>query len=348
MKYPLTIHILKMIYIRMKISFLLLLLCSITSHAQTIQQVPDSVVHVKARWCKGDTMRYQYEQAQFRINRHDTLCTEYTRQEMTFVVCDSTNKGFLIEYVPTLLESRLPSDTSQQAVRTHIIRQLHQQHVLFKTDRTGAVQHIENWRQLKDTLQTCLGQLLDDTYNQGAGNLMPRKRIEALLCMEFATEENLRNSLEELELLFGLHGIMSPIGQQTLHETAEYPTEGHITASYGPYGKQGFTDDYSLFIQSHTKVPADEAKGMADQMMDIVMADNLIGKVNHLIGGSKDDLDIANNEEYHYFFNGWPSMIMRQQNIHYGSVQSIKMKRVEWTRRTWAEQPTYGRKDKNM
>lgn len=335
-----TIIIMRMLYL------LLWMLCTLTAHAQT--QTPDSLVSVRARWCKGDTMRYQYEQAQFQISHRDTLCTDYSCQTMTFVVCDSTDRGFLLEYVPELTESKSPADTARQALRSQIVGELNRLHVRFRTDRNGTVEHIDNWRQLRDSLQACLGRTLDQTYDAGAGALMPRNRLEALLRMEFATEENLRNSLEELDLLFGLHGIAAPVGQQALHPSADYPTEGTITASYGPYGRQGYARDYSLLIQSRTQVPATEAKGMADQLMDIVMADDLIGRVNHLLGGSNDDLLLNNTEEYHYFFNGWPCMVMRQQNITYGTAKTIKMKRVEWTRRSWTEPSTSLQQEKNM
>ena len=326
----------------------LLLFCTLTTCAQTVLQTSDSLIHITAQWCKGDTMCYQYEQAQFRINRHDTLCTDYSCQELSFVVCDSTERGFVLEYLPTLKEAKMPSDTTQQAIRAHIIDQLHQQRVRLQTDRLGAVQHIDNWRELRDALQASVTQTLDETYAAGAANLIPRNRMEALLRMEFATEENLRNSIEELDLLFGFHGFTAPIGQQTVKETKDFPTEGNITASYGPYGAHGFDRDYSLLIQTHTQVPAEEAKGIADQLMDIVMADNLIGRVNHLLDKGNDDLWLTNTEEYHYFFNGWPCMILRQQTIRYGKDQNLKMKRVEWTRRTWAEQPAGNHKGKDM
>ena len=335
-----TIIIMRMLYL------LLWMLCTLTAHAQT--QTPDSLVSVRARWCKGDTMRYQYEQAQFQVSHRDTLCTDYSCQTMTFVVCDSTDRGYLLEYVPELTASKSPADTARQALHSQFVGELNRLHVRFRTDRNGTVEHIDNWRQLRDSLQACLGRTLDQTYDAGAGALMPRNRLEALLRMEFATEENLRNSLEELDLLFGLHGIAAPVGQQALHPSADYPTEGTITASYGPYGRQGYARDYSLLIQSRTQVPAAEAKGMADQMMDIVMADDLIGRVNHLLGGSNDDLLLNNTEEYHYFFNGWPCMVMRQQNITYGTAKTIKMKRVEWTRRSWTEPSTSLQQEKNM
>ena len=222
-----TIIIMRMLYP------LLWMLCTLTAHAQT--QTPDSLVSVRARWCKGDTMRYQYEQAQFQISHRDTLCTDYSCQTMTFVVCDSTDRGYLLEYVPELTASKSPADTARQALRSQFVSELNRLHVRFRTDRNGTVEHIDNWRQLRDSLQACLGRTLDQTYDAGAGALMPRNRLEALLRMEFATEENLRNSLEELDLLFGLHGIAAPVGQQALHPTADYPTEGTITASYGPY-----------------------------------------------------------------------------------------------------------------
>ena len=224
-----TIIIMRMLYL------LLWMLCTLTAHAQT--QTPDSLVSVRARWCKGDTMRYQYEQAQFQISHRDTLCTDYSCQTMTFVVCDSTDRGYLLEYVPELTASKSPADTARQALRSQFVSELNRLHVRFRTDRNGTVEHIDNWRQLRDSLQACLGRTLDQTYDAGAGALMPRNRLEALLRMEFATEENLRNSLEELDLLFGLHGIAAPVGQQALHPTADYPTEGTITASYGPYGR---------------------------------------------------------------------------------------------------------------
>ena len=41
-------------------------------------------------------------------------------------------------------------------------------------------------------------------------------------------------------------------------------------------------------------------------------------------------------------------MVMRQQNITYGAAKTIKMKRVEWTRRSWTEPSADLQQEKNM
>ena len=45
-------------------------------------------------------------------------------------------------------------------------------------------------------------------------SIMPRKQLEKILQLRFSTEEGVRESYEELEELFGLHGSTFDIGDQ--------------------------------------------------------------------------------------------------------------------------------------
>lgn len=304
----------------------------------------DSVVNVIAYFCKGDTMKYTYTDAVYRIADGDTATSSYYSRDCMIVVTDSTSKGYKMEMTP--LQITLANDSSAEATRTQmnlaILKAFEGVKIKFRTDEWGDVQGIENWREVKDLCLKGLKKVFDEMYQKASGldSFMPRKRLEKFMKQALSSEEDVRQCVEEIPLLFGCHGSQFKVGTTALTDTTGlFPIQRRAWVAYADE-EDGLGNDYSISMSSITSVPPKEAAQLMGVVLAGLLSDEAVDKADEMFTDSlssyfSDSLKVDVWEDYHFFANGWPSRMQQMKSSGFSKQKKVECKSIDWYYRSW-------------
>ena len=218
------------------------------------QEEPEDEIAVVGYFCKNDTMTYRQTHNKYKIQGNDTTVSESYMEEFMIVVTDSTSDGYKMKYIP--LSFTLHDADTVTSLMTNAMSQLMQSVVCeFTTDELGLLKSITNWREIRDQLKKGVKVTCDTLYSTipDLDSIMPRKSLENILLLHFSTEEGIRNSYEELENLFGLHGSTFDLGDKEV-DTEEQGYPQHISARIGyttiEDEEDDFDGDYAISTRS--------------------------------------------------------------------------------------------------
>ena len=286
--------------------------------------------------CKNyDTMTFRNHQLKQKIINNDTTLTYDIAEEFMIVVTDSTSKGYRMEYIPLNYKCGMESDSLINGVAAELWEMTKDVHCIFTTDELGQVQHIENWREIRDLMKKAVPLAVDRFYKMKPG-----------ADMEFSTENKIREAYDELDLLFCVHGKAFDIGQKEFDDVENgYPQ--HIIAKVGYTEQEEDGDiegDYAVMTKSVTTIPAEDALELginsASLLLKENMADSLHNKRSELIDSMKtvmkdQDVSVTQNEYYGFFYNGWPKLCYTEKIVNFGLAKNIELNLIEWTSRHW-------------
>ena len=199
-------------------TLLLAILASMTVWSQNLvleQEEADDAIAVVGYFCKNDTMTYRQTHIKYKIEGNDTTVSKSYEEDFMIVVTDSTSDGYKMKCIP-LSFTLHDADTVTNLI-TNATSQLMQSVVCeFTTDEYGSLKSITNWREIRNQLKKGVKVICDTLYSTvpGLDSIMPRKSLENVMLLNFSTEEDIRDSYEELESLFGLHGSMLDLGDE--------------------------------------------------------------------------------------------------------------------------------------
>lgn len=330
--------------------FFAMLFAVLTVNAQsmTLEQEADTTINVVGYFCKNDTMTFRNHQLKQKIINNDTTLTYDIAEEFMIVVTDSTSKGYRMEYIPLNYKCGMESDSLINGVAAELWEMTKDVHCIFTTDELGQVQHIENWREIRDLMKKAVPLAVDRFYKMkpGADSIISRPQYENMLLMEFSTENKIREAYDELDLLFCVHGKAFDIGQKEFDDVENgYPQ--HIIAKVGYTEQEEDGDiegDYAVMTKSVTTIPAEDALELginsASLLLKENMADSLHNKRSELIDSMKtvmkdQDVSVTQNEYYGFFYNGWPKLCYTEKIVNFGLAKNIELNLIEWTSRHW-------------
>lgn len=333
---------------------LLTLFCALTAITvqtqatalQDISQEEDSMLNIVAYFCKGDTMAYTKRMAKLQVIRNDTTVKSDMQTDFMIVVLDSMYNGYRMEFIPTGFSFNLEAKEKSDRVLTEKLWEITKDtHAIFTTDEMGTVQNIENWKEIRDVVRKGIDIVLNSYYSEipALDSVMPRKRTESLLLLQFSTEDGIRNSYDELTSLFGLHGTAFKIGNiNTQYSSHSYPS--HTIAETGYTVKEDESDidgDYAIRSNSITVIPstdiADIAGNILNSFSDSSIGNKLTEVMRDTLSTVTNDSTIINNFEYYgYFFNGWPKHIYTEKTTDVsGIARIININDIRWTYRSF-------------
>ena len=311
------------------------------------QEEADDAIAVVGYFCKNDTMTYRQTHNKYKIQGSDTTISESYEEEFMIVVTDSTSDGYKMKYVP--LSFTLHDADTVTTIMTNAMSQLMQSVVCeFTTDELGLLKSITNWREIRDQLRKGVKVTCDTLYGTipELDSIMPRKSLENILLLQFSTEKGIRESYEELNDLFGLHGSVFDIGDKEVDsEENGYPQ--HIQASIGyttiEDEENDFDGDYAIVSQTTTMIPAEDAMDYGMGSMSMMLSDMIIDSVNTVRDMIVDSIKTAMpqgiemkvGEYYGYFVNGWPKECYYSRSIDLGISKDVETRSIEWTSRHW-------------
>lgn len=323
------------------------LLACLMSYGQVQQlNIKEDVedVNIIGYFCKNDTMTYNYRSLKMDIQGNDTVVKYDLEEEYMLTVIDSTADGY------TMLLKTLSCDvrTVQPPLTVKIANKLKDMTmdipVIFKTDEFGSVQTIVNWREIRDVTKKGIKMMFDEAYKNDASldTILPRRQFESALVTQFSTENNIRESYDELELLFGLHGkaIKNGISEEDGVENG-FPQHFTINAFYTPEEDDGDMEgDYAVLGKTVTKIPAKDAIELGISALGTIVGDKVQDKMEEindtvLKDFADGDIEIINEEQYYNSFNGWPKECMKSKIVNWRDYKKIETNIIVWTSRSW-------------
>ena len=333
---------------------ILLSLCVLLSYVLSLQaQVThleesqeDSVINVIAYFCKGDTMKYTYTDAVYKIHEKDTTTASFYTRDCQVVVTDSTSKGYKMEFTP--LDIKLGEDSTSVTFETKmniaILKAFSNIKIKFHTDEFGTIEAIDNWREVRDLLLKGVKLAFDEFYKDNAGidSFMPRKRIESLLALKLNKESSVRECIEELPLLFDCHGKQFKLGSTTTSDTTSslYPSQIKMLATYMD-DEEGTEGDYQISCSSTTAIPPKDTAELTAAIFQNLFSGELAEKGESFIKDSlatylkNDTMKVELLEKYYLFNNGWPASMLNMKSSGTSFQKKIECKSIEWYYRSW-------------
>ncbi len=333
------------------IAVLLLAMLKVNAQNTTLEQKSDTIINVVGYFCKNDTMTFKKHHLKQRIEGNDSTLTYDLVDEFMIVVTDSTSSGYRMELIPISYKQSVGGNTIMNRLFNELWEIKKDVHCIFTTDIFGKVQHIENWREIRDLMKKAIPRIIDGLYNikPVLDSIVSRPQLENMMLIDLSTEENIRETYDELDLLFGAHGKSLNIGQKEFDDVNNgYPQ--HIIAKVGYTEQEEEGDiegDYAIITKSVTTIPTEEAMEMGmmginstSLIMKDNMADNLNKKRSDMVDIMKNilngqDITVTQNEYYGFSYNGWPKLCYTEKIIDIGVSKEIEMNLIEWTSRHW-------------
>ena len=311
------------------------------------QEEPEDVIEVVGYFFKNDTITYRQTHNKYKIQENDTTVSESYVEEFMIVVTDSTSDGYKMKYVPlsfTLLDADTVSD-----LMTNAMSRLMQSVVCeFTTDEFGSIKSITNWREIRDQLKKGVKVTCDTLYATipDLDSIMPRKSLENILLLNFSTEEGIRDSYEELESLFGLHGsTFDLVDKEVDTEKQGYPQHISVRIGYTAIEDEenDYDGDYAISTQSTTTIPVEDLMDLGLGALSMIVSDMANDSIEAIRNQIVDSLKIAKpngaeiivKEYYGFFMNGWPKEYYFEKAVDLGFGQNIETRYIEWISRNW-------------
>ncbi len=305
----------------------------------------DSTISVIGYFCKNDTMEYQRTQGKYKISGNDTIDTGSFTERFRVAVTDSTSEGYKMEI--TLLSSEIEGETNDFVIKTSqmLANELRNIPCRFTTDELGRVQHIENWREIRDVLKRSFTSVFDSLYSSmpGLDSIMPRKQMESLILLGCSTEDGIKDYYDELEMLFGMHGLEVTMEPDESDATSDsgFPMHISLMSFYSPkedeYDEEG---DYVIQAKTVTKMPIEDMTDLLSGTFGMFFSgeksDSLSKYVALAMKESDGGITTTNREQYCYYYNGWPKISHKITEVNIGDIaKRIEYDLIEWYSRRW-------------
>ena len=327
--------------------FLTILTMTVNAQVTTLQknEKEDSTIAVIGYFCKNDTMEYQRIQGKMKIVDNDTTQRGDVLEKFMVVVTDSTADGYKMEIIPISCEIEGEDNDYQTRMASLLWDEVKNLRCRFSTDELGKVLHIDNWREIRDVLKKSYAKVFDNLYSSmpGLDSVMPRKQLENLILLGCATEDGIKGQYDELDMLFGLHGsevTMKPVESDDVSESG-FPTHSYIESFYpAPEDEYDLEGDYVVQARTETQLSGDDVQDLVGSTLGMIFSGELSDSVkkytDEALSGNKQGMTTINQEQYCYFFNGWPKLMKKIVEINLaGLVKRIEYDAIEWTRRRW-------------
>ena len=327
-------------------SHLLFFCGSINAQSTALEQGSDTIISVVGYFCKNDTMTFRKQYLKQKIEGNDTTLINNHVEEFMIVVTDSTSKGYRMEYIPISYEHGVEGDTITSRVMDEIWEATKDLHCIFATDEFGQLQHIENWREIRDVMKKTIPQVLEN-YKTSNNSIVSRQRLESMMLVNYSSEDKVKEAYDELSMLFGVHGHSYYIGQKEGDNINQgFPQHVIVKIGYTEKEKKGDMDgDYAIMINSLTTIPIEDAMEIGINSIAPVLKDNVADDLNirrhESFGVSKDGLEdqiftVTENVYFGIFYNGWPKLCYKEVYTGTDSAKNVEMKLIEWTSRHWS------------
>ena len=305
------------------------------------QENKDSTINVIAFFCKNDTLSYQFQDLKAKVKDNDTIVEHQMLSTFQLIVRDSTATSYEIECIPLETKVNFGKDTLMTNIMQSLMETMGDISTIITTDEYGRIEHIKNWKEIKDFSRKAIKSFLDSLYScrPQLNEALPRARFESQMTLQFADEKAYIENSADLKLLFSLHGNSFAIGKTESDDTDAHgwPEQTTVVCGYDKSSEEyGFEDDYFISGRTVTTIPKEDLKETIGNYINLTLSDEYAGKVNDEIKKQElEDATVTDVEQYSYFYNGWPSEMEHLKQIEIMGTKIIDYKNAIWTSRVW-------------
>ena len=315
------------------------------------QEEDNDFIAVVGYFSKNDTMTYTKTYTKYKIMRGDTTESSTTREEFMIVVTDSTSNGYKMKYIPmgySLSDEDTDGDNQGKLVEETLMKAVGSIVCEFSTDELGQVVRIDNWREIRDKVKKGVKLMCDTLYRlePGIDSIMPRKQLENLMQLRFATEEGVRESYDDLNSLFGLHGNVFDEDEKEIDSDEEgYPMHIVARAGYTPVEDEenDYEGDYAIATLTSTIMPVEDLMDIGFGALSLLMSDMVSDSldvmrdviIDSLQIAAPQGVDIQENAYFGYFMNGWPKEYYYEKIVDLGLGKKVQTTSIVWSSRNW-------------
>ena len=326
--------------------FINMMIVGISAHAQGItlqnQEEEDSTIAVIGYFCKDDSMTFRRVQGKEKIIGNDTTIMNEITEEFMVVVTDSTSAGYKMELIPLSCKVEGQTNDQQTLMASLLWNDIKDLRCRFTTDEYGTVQHIENWREIRDVLKKSYATVLDSVYavTPALDSVMPLNQFKNLLLLGCSSEDGIKEQYDELEQLFGYHGLeftMEPVESDDVSDMG-YPTHSKIESFYSTKKDEyDFDGDFVIRNNTVTTLSAEDTKDLLTTTFSVLFTGEVRDSVNkYTENAMKEGMTVTNIKQSCYFYNGWPKLLQSLTEINIGNMaKRIEYDTIEWTTRRW-------------
>lgn len=331
---------------------------TVVPHASLdVDAATDSMVQVVAYFNRLDTTEYYYESGKLKIDGSDTTLVRSIGVNFRIVVLDSTDRGYRIEYCPLSVDFAGDSEKSAgfEEVLKVFSKSMVGKKIHARLSPLGELQHIENWKELRDSYKKLTTSVIDSVYKDipGLDSIVSRKQLEALVSTKLDSEEGIKNSFEELSLLFTLHGTAINTQDSIVYREPNAIITPHTVIRAGvaaleeEVDEQGETFDGDYYVTSHSvaQVPQKMIQEVLGGVLNLLNSRMDEKEIFNRMGKELKDtkFTLTNDEYYEYFVTGWPKDVITKNIIELSGLENgkqrtatqVRYKSLQWTKRSW-------------
>lgn len=304
----------------------------------------DSVVNVVAYFHKGDTLVYNYTTQKVKYEKNDTLFDLFLGSEFQLVVLDETDKSYRIEYTPLSYfyapDSLLTEKGKMScAIAKAAEKKMGYQKAIFVTNEFGTIQRVENYKEISKKCISSADALVKETYAQmpGLEKIISKNTMKQMFISKAKTQEDVLAMYEEMEALFGFHGLAPKLGDTT---TIVNNSKSYIYSGKDQPDEYGTEGDYVVYVQEDATIPAEQVKKLIDQQINIF--DGALGKeINNIWQKNSNSIPamtVTSKNLIRYWNNGWPKETTVSKSVKLENEKEprpIEIRTIEWTRRVF-------------
>lgn len=327
--------------------FTMLLLSATMASAQTtlLDEEDTEQVEVLGYFCKNDTMKYLRHDISYQIENNDTIITSDVEEEFMIVVTDSTENGYTMQMSVLSTDLHTAKNDFERIFHETASEAMKNCPCIFTTNENGEFEHVKNWREIRDAVKACTKTALDRLFTEVAGldSVMNRSTLESSLAIAFATEDGVKESYDELDLLFGLHGTAFDCGTHEEDKTANgFPSHTWLEAGYiVKEDEYDDDDDYMVQFKQQTRIPFDDAAGLGMDMMMAMLSTDAAATAKEGIDAVMKEMkeqcpEIVKTDiiAVDFSYNGWPKNATKVTDTSHVR-RDITVSDIVWTYRSW-------------
>lgn len=249
----------------------------------------------------------------------DTIKIAGVSTKVRLTVADSTDTGYKIDYTFLDVQPDSVTDSGVASLLTQLTANIARHTVgttiTFETDEFGAITRFNNIEQIKQQAEMQFKEAMTTMLQSDILSELTVQGIDLSRMSEMIdTDQLIDGYLENIKLLFLLHGLSYEEGRSHTHEDATesaYENDTYITAVNNP--EEG---TYSVVVEVNNIIPAAELKSIVGQLIDTTTDNPLSQSLNEAF-----DTQTVGNCTYNSFFItnflgcGWPYNVINQTTI---------------------------------
>lgn len=299
----------------------------------------DSNITVVSYFCKRDTFIYCIGESSWKIKKKDTIRLSALSTQVMLTVTDSTPQGYNMEY--TFLDFQ--ADTSATSLEGKLQNQLVKAFgekiigtvIKFRIDEYGTILAYDNLNEIKKQSKNLFKMACKEMEKLPEIKAIKKHDFDVTkaISQHIDAEALVAGYVEELELLFSIHGNQYTLGSRKEHQNAT--EEEYESDTYYDIYADSETGEYGITIDLYEYIPKEDIKALTQEMVNTIGGKKWKKEANEALNkGFEQQVkeDLTRNSYIHikHFADGWPKEIITQESMLLMGQGKVKQTHITW------------------